>query len=307
MKNTPSPSLIAFAGGLALLSNAAFALDYQDVVNAYNPIGFWKVGDTGVSNAVDTAGGNDGIYYYDARLSQGGPGHAGPFDANQNASAPANSPTQGALDTWSGTGGFVAINNDSDYQLNEGTFSIWFKDDGHIGNNAGLFSKDRSGYGTGGHITASTQSDGNNTGHVQVRLQNTNQSFYVNSSSSSFELDEWVHAAFTFGADGMKLYINGQLEDTNSYTGGITGNYEPIALGGTRMWSNSSSLSNVSRNYSGFLDDFAIFDVALDADAIDDLYTGTVPGGGGGGVPLPGTAWLMLIGAAWVQRRKFIK
>lgn len=273
------------AATLLLATSPTHAYEYSDAVLAKNPIGYWRLGDTGGSSAVDAAGGNDGNYHGNYSL-----GNPGPF-AGQGDS-------DGALDTWNGGHGYVEIAHSADYLLSEGTYALWFYDDGHIGDQAGLFSKDSSGYDTGGHLSMYTRSDG----RVELRMQSTSASYTVSSDAGSFNLNEWVHVAFTFGANGMQLYLDGQLVDNNSYTGGMTGNYEPIALGASTVQSGNGTIHNLTGKFSGLLDEFSIFDTALSASDIQDLYTGTVPSGGGA-VPSPAPLSLLGLCVALLGRR----
>lgn len=284
MNKTISALAISTLGAL-MLASEAHAYSYSNTVLNENPIGYWRLGDTGSNVAVDEVGGNDGTYY--GNYTTGNPG---PFFADGDSN--------GALDTWNSGHGYVEIGHDNDYLLSSGTISLWFYDDGHIANDAGLFSKDSSGYDTGGHLTMYTKSDG----RVAVRMQSTSSSYVIDSNAGSFSLDEWVHVAYSWGSNGMKLYMDGVLVDSNSYTGGLQGNYEPIALGASTIYSGNQTIHSLSGKFSGLLDEFAIFDVALNDDQIEDLYLGTTPSGGSG-VPVPGTVMLLGIGALLAGRR----
>ena len=71
---------------------------------------------------------------------------------------------------------------------------------------------------------------------MTVRLQSTTTSYTIE-STTALTPGEWHQVVFTFGSGGMQLYVDGKLEATNTYTGGLStssggsGNAEPIAIG----------------------------------------------------------------------------
>ena len=81
------------------------------------------------------------------------------------------------------------------------------------------------------------------------------------------------------GSDGMKLYIDGVLADSDPYTGGLgttsggTGNYEPIAIGANTWASGDLVLTPLSGFFDGLIDEVAILDQSLSAQTIQDLYS----------------------------------
>ncbi|WP_188353749.1 beta strand repeat-containing protein, partial [Malaciobacter pacificus] len=170
--------------------------------------------------------------------------------------------------------GWGTIEHDSSYEIENGTISFWMKDTGHIADNAGLFSKDSQNYDDGGHLTIMTMSDGS----ILVRLQSDSASYEVRSAAGSISLDEWAQVTFSFGEEGMKLYINGVLADTNSYTGGIEDNTSDIVIA-ANAWNTADAgewdtttddycETGLSNFYSGLIDEIAIFDKALSQDEI---------------------------------------
>ena len=137
----------------------------------------------------------------------------------------------------------------------------------------GLFSKDSSGLDTGGHLSIYLSGQ-----TVKTRLQRIDNSFYV--SSPTITADRWYHAAFTFGAGGMKLYLDGVLVDTHPLTGGTgttsggAGNHEPIGLGVLATSSGNLTLSGWTSPFRGQMEDVQLFGRALDAAEISRLTAG---------------------------------
>ena len=132
---------------------------------------------------------------------------------------------------FAGNNDYVEVAHDDDYLLNEGTVAFWFKAD-NTSTEQGLFSKDSNGYDTGGQLSFTLESDG----RVSVRLQSTSNS-YTLYANSSIQPDSWQHVALNFGPGGMELFLNGELQQSDVYTGGLgsssggVGNLEPIVLG----------------------------------------------------------------------------
>jgi len=58
-------------------------------------------------------------------------------------------------------------------------------------------------------------------GLMRVVMERDDCAFIVNmySDQSSWTADQWYHVALTWGATGMKLYIDGLLNDSNAQTG----------------------------------------------------------------------------------------
>ena len=114
---------------------------------------------------------------------------------------------------------------------------------------------------------------------IQVRLQDGASSYYV-WSDATINDNNWHHVALSFGADGMALYVDGELQSTNgtnAYTGGINGNDEPIVLGANAWNSGTDTAFPLVQYLDGAMDEFALFGTQLAAEDIYNLYaTGTV-------------------------------
>ena len=86
--------------------------------------------------------------------------------------------------------------------------------------------------------------------------------------------DVWRHLVWTISTDGTwKFYINGVLYQTDVSMNVPNNVYRQYAWFGKTLWANEPS-------YNGFMDDFRIYNTALDATDVTNLYqhTGTGPG-----------------------------
>jgi len=159
----------------------------------------------------------------------------------------------------------VRVPHESGMELGDGAIALRFRFDDSV-RGAGLFSKDAASYGTG-HLRISTTADG----RVQARLQSETES-YLAETAPFIQPNEWYGAVFTFGSGGMRLYVNGESAATNSYTGGLRGNYEPIALGGSTSESPAGTSDPITGRFQGELGEVRMYDHALTDDEIEILH-----------------------------------
>ena len=175
----------------------------------------------------------------------------------------------------------MIIDNHNDWQLGEGTIQLRFNADVTNGIQ-GLLSKDASYFGTGGHL--SIWLDGNK---LVARMQDTQNSHTVESQPGSIQADTDVHVALTFGSEGMKLYIDGEISDTNSYTGGLEGNTEPLVLGAAAFHSDDNQANRLSHAFKGTIMDASVHERALGQQEVVDLLQGTPDQGSTESTPPP--------------------
>ncbi|MDX1541145.1 MAG: GDSL-type esterase/lipase family protein [Geminicoccaceae bacterium] len=114
-------------------------------------------------------------------------------------------------------------------------------------------------------------------GVVRVSMQDGTGTFRVSSAASGVEAaaGEALHVVFTFGAAGMRLFVNGALVDQNDFTGGLTGNGMPLSIG---------AASEGGDRLAGTVDEFAVYDRALGRGEVLALFEA-----GERGVRLTGT------------------
>ena len=167
----------------------------------------------------------------------------------QTAAVAAADITSTETDTvFAGDSAPILIADDPSQQLADGRIGLTFSVTDAEPRQA-LFSKDNSGFDDGGHITAYVQS-----GRLIVRLQSGEASHYVRSARGAIAAGVEYDMEVRFGSGGLRLLIDGQLVDTDAYTGGLVGNTNPIAIG-ANIWS-----------------------AREEADRVDDLLAGTIRG-----------------------------
>ena len=218
-------------------------------VTPTGPIAHWTLDETAGATAGDAVGGYDGTYTNGVSLGSNG--------------------ISGTAASFDGTDDFVEVAHDDDFLLDSGTVSLWFRTDSPSALQ-GILSKDSNSYDSGGHLSISTD-----TTMIRVRLQSNTTSYYV--WSNAIVADTWYHVVFTFGPNGMKLYIDGVLVDTDPYTGGLgttsggTGNYEPMLFGAATWLSGDLTISGWTDPFSGVIDDIYFFDHDLSAAEVQQV------------------------------------
>jgi Ca2+-binding RTX toxin-like protein len=228
-------------------------LAHAEQVDDLSPLGHWRLSESSGTTAVDEVGGHDAVYQNGVTQDVDG-------IVEGNSAA-----------RFDGVNDFVEIPHSDDMLLDNGTVQLWFNAD-DVSDYQGLFSKDSSGYDTGGHFTVAI-----NNSQVTVRLQSDDASYSI--ASSDISADEWHHVAVSFGDDGLRLYVDGSLAASSGYTGGLgttsggTGNYDPIAIGADTGGSGNLTTSGYSSLFTGEIDEVAMFGTALTADEVSSLYT----------------------------------
>ena len=166
------------------------------------------------------------------------------------------------------TSSAVILPNDASYELTEGTVELTFNADTVSLARQGLLTKDAKYFGDGGHFDILLE--GND---VYVRLQSTNADYVILAKDAVVANTDY-HVAVTFGGDGMKLYLNGDLVGTNDYTGGLVGNEEPLVIGANEWASGDKTANKLLDAFGGTIGKVFIYDHALSAHDIGILASG---------------------------------
>jgi len=79
--------------------------------------------------------------------------------------------------------------------------------------------------------------------------------------------DTWYHLVGTYDGTTNKIYLNGTLQDSDSYSGGIPANTRPLVFG-----AGSTSGTSYSNFLNGIIDNVKIFNRILSSSEIDSEY-----------------------------------
>ena len=254
-------SLVGNSGDDTLIGDSGSVTAFSDAISSLSPVMHWKLNETSGTTVEDAVGTNDGTYTNGVLLGASG------VDSGATAAE------------FDGTNDYIEIPHSSDMSLTDGTVQAWFNTNDATKKQA-IFSRDSTGFDDGGHLTAFIEADGS----ISVRLQSISQSYFVQSAAGLIGTGNWHHIAFSFGANGMELFVDGDLVDTDAYTGGTTGNSEPLVIGANSWLSNDATADNLLDYFDGQIDEVAIFDEQLSQSDIDSLIAeggDTLDGGAG--------------------------
>ncbi|MBC8355483.1 MAG: LamG domain-containing protein [Planctomycetes bacterium] len=165
------------------------------------------------------------------------------------------SESNGAME-FDGASGCIVVPHREAFVVDQGTIACWFRAD-DVQRTQGILSKDASGFGDGGHVTVSIGQR-----KLTVRLQSTTESYEIR---SPVRKGQWTHIAFTFGSEGMQLFVDGKLSNSNAYEGGLgessggVGNHEPVVFAASTMTSAAASELPLANYFKGELDEISIF------------------------------------------------
>ncbi|MFT7287903.1 MAG: Ca2+-binding RTX toxin-like protein, partial [Halieaceae bacterium] len=167
---------------------------------------------------------------------------------------------------------FAEVLHDNTMALIAGTIAFSFNAD-RISGNQGLFSKDASGWGDGGHINIELDSKG----RVQVRLQGDDGEGFKNIylRSDAIEAGETVNLALTFSPEGTFLYLNGEIEDVDKgFDAGIRANDQSLILGASGSSRPSDTTNKLKYFFSGTIENVLLLDRDLSAGEVLFLEEG---------------------------------
>jgi large repetitive protein len=152
------------------------------------------------------------------------------------------------------------------------TISVWVKD----ANNEGTFIQSNAGW-----INADA-SQSVDFGRMNVwnnkfafGLRNKPNGIEIEPiSTTAVTLSDWNHVVYVFGSSDNKMYINGvetSFDRTSTY------NASDTFYAANRVWelgrSRDSSNNNTFNNFTGYLDDVAIWNIELSDSQVSDLYS----------------------------------
>lgn len=242
------------------LQTADFGTTCTNTTPIPSPIGHWPIDICTVSGAAgeitDIVGNNNGQTFGGASIE---------FDGKYCQAG-----------SFQGTGDNISIPHTDNYHIGEGAFSFWFKvpdlaySNRRSAGGMGILSKDSSGLDNGGHLTLWVLS----SGAMRVRHQTDSSSRTIQSSRLINE-EQWHHVTYTWGADGMQLYIDGALAaSSSSFVSSLGDNREPIILGGNawQTGNNSSPSGQLRDLFQGQIDDLKLFDQQLTNPQVTTLF-----------------------------------
>ena len=225
------------------------------LMDGVTPIAYWNLNETSGTTLADSAGKaqNGKLFGSDPDLGD---------DSVPLSLAPFNART--TVDFHHDNSEYIAVVHDAEFEIPEGTIQFWFNTD-DAGRDQTMFSKDRNGTGAG------QLNIGIDSRDLVVQLQSSSKTFTINTNGTQFndlvKSDTWYQLSFSFGPAGMKLYLDGTLVGSNTYTGGLVGNKEAIVIGGSNSTNTDSSGNlaklKITQPFANKIDEVVVFATAL--------------------------------------------
>ena len=152
----------------------------------------------------------------------------------------------------------LVFEHSASLDLVEGTIAFNFSADELVGFQV-LFSKDATGYGDGGHITAYLDQ----TGTLTIRFQDQDETFYLK-AQGLIEAGKAYDVAVTFGELGIELLLDGVRAAYNpDVVFDMTTNTEHLIVG-ANGWSNTpGEADKIHSHFNGTISDFVVLDEPL--------------------------------------------
>jgi hypothetical protein len=243
--------------GLTSAGTAQHADSYEAAIMEHDPVMYLRL-----DGAADGLDGTNG--YGDTATDLAG-GHNGTYNGGTDPGSAPFADVGTTAVQLDGSNEYVEIPNSSDFDLTQGTLQLRFNATDTVGEQ-GLISRDATGQAEPGHLTVYLNGD-----DLVVRLQSASQSHYI-TASNVVTAGDWHQMSFSFGDDGMNLYLDGTLVGTNDYSGGIDGNNEPWAIGASAQTTSAGSNSGLTDYFGGEIAEVALFDTQLTTDQISQLH-----------------------------------
>lgn len=172
----------------------------------------------------------------------------------------------GSAYSFNGSSNYIDVGNNNSLNSNIVTISAWYIAVDY-GSSAQVFQgnlvskREQSGW--GGAYQLALISNPSNLVWATYTIAGQNGNVY----STLQPLGQWIHVVYVHDLNSARIYINGVLSGTTLVSGGLTSNNLPVWFGARP---NAGGLSHF---FNGILDDIAIWNRALTASEIQQLYT----------------------------------
>ena len=230
-------------------------MSYRSEVLANSPVSYWRLGESSGTTASDEQGANDGTYNNSPTLG---------------ATALLSAVSDSAVEL-NGTDQYVSVGASASLQITgDLTLCAWIK--GSLTGDGRIIA-----YGTGApdveannYLYDITLMSSGAIRYFHEYGAGINVLFNFSNFTASADTIYFVCVTRDATAGEIKLYVDGSLKDTQSYSNAPTG-------GGSSSMAIGAAPS-VTDHFDGVLDEVAIFNSVLSASAITDLYAAGILG-----------------------------
>jgi hypothetical protein len=169
---------------------------------------------------------------------------------------------------FNGTSDFISVADANTLDFtNNFSISIWMQIPEYAnGNERVAIGKQRSIDGTGYQITAASAY---NSSKYVAAINNNGQAVVIGNAPNDYlTLNKWSQIVVTYGAGILSIYKDGVLTGSLPSTISLSNSSLPLYIG---------KEFNTSRYFKGFLDDIALYNRALSASDVQQLYSISAP------------------------------
>lgn len=163
-------------------------------------------------------------------------------------------------------GDYINVAHNNSFAVENTTVAMTFSVN-QIGDDMALISKDQGQDETKGGFTFWIEKDG----ELRLTMEGLSDSLWLRVPDFSITANQTYHVAFSMGADGVKIWINGVLSAAEpEFTENLLSNTYSLVIGGTRAWRDSQT-DAAHHLFQGNIGNVAIFDRELDTTEVIDV------------------------------------
>lgn len=226
---------------------------YRDEVLSHGPSQYWRLGETWGSRAYDAMGNDDGTYQNGVTK-----GIAGAIPHSGNYAA-----------EFDGSNDYIDL-DEMDIEGQAMTLLAWAKADDWDCDDARIISK-ATGTAEGDHywMVSTVQQSGGI--RLRYRLDASGSIKTLTADDGPPEVGKWFFVAAVYDGSRMKLYKDGVLVGERSQSGSIR------TSGSVPAWIGGNPSGETDRPWDGVIDEVTVYQKALTAEEIADLYAARLP------------------------------
>jgi hypothetical protein len=166
----------------------------------------------------------------------------------------------------------VEIQNRPDFQLANGTIAMQFTADNVVGRKT-ILAKDAKGFGAGGHLMVLVRD-----GRLEVQLQNTVTTWTLKTDAGSIRPGVAYDAAVSFGASGLRLYLDGELVSwRDDVTTSLLTNDRNLVIGAATSLRDNYKPTWTGDYFDGTIANVTLYDRALNRFEVASLVAPKTP------------------------------
>jgi len=253
----------AFEGSDPQISNCVFWNNYygdlfdcsakhswiQDELPDSNLVAYWKFDEGSGSTAYDSAGSNNGTIYGATRTT-GVSGDALDFDGEDD---------------------YVEVpDDDSLNPVNEISISYWIYNREYEQSGLYKWASCPSEPSSPGSSRAYALWACSASGKAMFRIFASEDIYDEINTNSTLTIDRWYHVAATFNLGEARLFIDGQLDNTKTFSvSSIMNDAQPLTIGARWSYCGTDSIES---DLNGLMDEVRVYNRALSADEIEQIY-----------------------------------